>query len=100
MLPVFVLRWMKESSAIGFLRFARELDRRVQDGEKRYWLCHDCEMLLCQWETQFAAQVFHPLIADGGQQSGMGTVCLSTAYRYRGACSLCSSKIGRSRSLH
>lgn len=85
MLPAFVFRWMKESSATGFLRFGREPNRRVQDGEKRYWLCRDCETLLCQWETQFATQVFHPLIADGGQRIRYGDwmlkYCVSVSWR-------------------
>lgn len=85
MLPAFVFRWMKESSATGFLRFGREPNRRVQDGEKRYWLCRDCETLLCQWETPFATQVFHPLIADGGQRIWYGDwmlkYCVSVSWR-------------------
>lgn len=85
MLPKFVFRWMKKSSATGFLRFGREPNRRVQDGEKRYWLCCDCETLLCQWETQFAAQVFLPLISDGGQRIRYGAwmlkYCVSVSWR-------------------
>lgn len=67
-LPAFVFRWMKDTSATGYLRFGGKPNCRAQDGERRYWLCRGCETRLCQWETEFAAQVFHPLISDGGQR--------------------------------
>jgi hypothetical protein len=60
-LPHFIYKWLKETSATGFLRFGREPNRRVQDGYKMQWLCLDCEQRLNVWETQFATRLFHPL---------------------------------------
>ena len=85
MLPAFVFRWLKESSATGYLRFGGNVNKRVQDGTKRYWLCYDCEQLFCGWETQFANKVFYPLIADGGQKIQYGDwmlkFCVSVSWR-------------------
>lgn len=83
--PAFVFRQMKESSATGFLRFGQKPNQRVQDGEKRYWLCDDCEGRFNQWETKFSNQVFYPLIKDGGQQiqyeDWMLKFCVSVSWR-------------------
>lgn len=85
MLPAFVFRWMKESSATGFLRFGKEPNRRVQDGEKRYWMGCCCEDRLNQWGTPFSDQVFYPLIANGGQRIRYGDwmlkYCVSVSWR-------------------
>ena len=85
MLPAFVFRWMKESSATGFLRFGRKPNVRVQDGEKRYWLGRCCEDCFNQWETPFSAQVFYPLIANGAQRIRYGDwmlkYCVSVSWR-------------------
>lgn len=85
MLPSFVFKWLKASSATGFLRFGKNVDKRVQDGIKRYWLCDHCEQLFCGWEQQFASKVFHPLTADGGQSIEYGDwmlkFCVSISWR-------------------
>jgi len=60
-LPGFVYRWMKETSATGYLRFGQQPNLRVQDGLKLHLLCADCEQRLNEWETQFANQIFHPM---------------------------------------
>jgi hypothetical protein len=60
-LPGFVYRWMKETSATGYLRFGQQPNLRVQDGLKLHLLCADCEQRFNQWETQFANQIFHPM---------------------------------------
>jgi hypothetical protein len=60
-LPGFVYRWMKETSATGYLRFGQQPNLRVQDGLKRHLLCRDCEQRFNRWETQFANQIFHPM---------------------------------------
>jgi hypothetical protein len=84
-LPAFIFRWMKETSATGFLRSGRNPNRRDQDGEKRYWLCGDCESLFNQWETVFADQIFHPLVAKGPQrfqyEDWMLKFCVSVSWR-------------------
>lgn len=60
-LPAFVFKWLKETSATGFIRFGQEPNKRVQDGYKRPWLCVPCEQRLSVWETQFATKLFRPL---------------------------------------
>jgi hypothetical protein len=61
-LPGFVFRWLRESSAGAFLRSGTAPNRRVQDGEKRYWLCAECEQLFGGWEKSFAERLFFPFI--------------------------------------
>ena len=63
-LPKFVFRWFKKTSATGFLRSGTNPNRRDQDGLKHHWLCTSCEALLNDSETSFANEVFHPLM-DG-----------------------------------
>src|SRR5690348_14377968 len=67
-LPAFVFKWLKETSATGYLRSTQAMNKRVQDGIKEKWLCTECETRLSVWETQFASTLFHPLNADGGQK--------------------------------
>lgn len=61
-LPAFAFKWAKETSATGYMRFAENPNRRVQDGLKFPWLCRDCEALLSREEREFANQAFHPLV--------------------------------------
>ncbi len=60
-IPKFIIRWLKETSATGYLRSGQEMQRRQQDGRKRPMLCTDCEQLLSSWERQFADRLFTPL---------------------------------------
>lgn len=84
-LPAFVFRWLKRTSATGFLRHGRHIQRRVQDGEKRYCLGRCCEDRISQWETAFSEKVFSPLIKDGGQRIRYGPwmlkYCVSVSWR-------------------
>lgn len=64
-LPSFVYKWLKDTSATGFIRFGQAPNKRVQDGYKENWLCRECEQRLNVWETQFATRVFHPLNESG-----------------------------------
>lgn len=57
--PRFVYKWVKESSTTGYLRLGSEPNKRIQDGFKFRWLCHNCETMLNTWETRFANEVFH-----------------------------------------
>ena len=59
-LPAFVTRWKRETSGTGHIRSNTAPNRRVQDGEKRHWLCSPCESRLSKWETAFATRLFHP----------------------------------------
>ena len=67
-IPAFVFRWLKDTSATGFIRFGETPNMRVQDGPTRPWLCAACESRLSSWETRFASEVFHPLNEDGGRR--------------------------------
>ncbi|MBX3035488.1 MAG: hypothetical protein KF758_01130 [Anaerolineales bacterium] len=58
--PKFVFSWLKETSASP-IRHSQNPNVRVQDGEKIYLLCSDCENLFSKWENLFAQNVFHPL---------------------------------------
>jgi hypothetical protein len=84
-IPSFVYKWLKETSATGFLRFSDAPNKRVQDGYKEHWLCLPCEQRLNVWETQFATDVFHPLSMDGGQrvkyEAWMMKFCASISWR-------------------
>lgn len=60
--PGFIFRWVRETSANGYLRFGENPNRRVQDGLKRHWLCARCEGVLSRSETAFAEGVFYPYL--------------------------------------
>jgi len=59
-LPGFVFRWKKETSATGYLRFGQQPNLRVQDGVKLHLLCRECERRFNNWETEFANRIFTP----------------------------------------
>ncbi len=61
--PKFIYKWLKETSATGFIRCGLEPNKRVQDGFKQEFLCPKCEDLFCEWETEFSKTVFHPLVS-------------------------------------
>jgi hypothetical protein len=84
-LPAFVFRWMRESSAGGYLRLGMTPNRRVQDGLKRYWLCADCEELFSRAETDFANKVFYPYSNGSSSRIIYGNwllrFCVSVSWR-------------------
>jgi hypothetical protein len=59
-IPKFVFNYLKES-APGGLRSYRTPNLRIQDGEKEYLLCRDCEQLFSSWEKPFSEHIFVPL---------------------------------------
>ena len=61
-IPKFVGKWVKETSATGFIRLSRDVNKRAQDIAKEYWLCDACEQLFSGWERQFANRVFYPFV--------------------------------------
>jgi hypothetical protein len=63
-IPSFVYAWLKETSATGYMRLGREINRRVQDGLKPKLLCEECEKRFSQFEKPFAANLFYPLHKD------------------------------------
>ena len=60
--PKFVIRHLKKTS-IGSIR-AQNPNKTVQDGEKHYMLCHDCEELFSASEKRFADKVFYPYLKN------------------------------------
>jgi hypothetical protein len=65
-IPSFVFKWLKKTSATGYLRFGEEMQRRRQDGVKIPMLCGNCEQRLSSWERQFSENVFMPLTRGDG----------------------------------
>jgi len=59
-IPSFVYRWLKETSASGYLRTQNMPNKRTQQGWVREMLCPVCEQRLSGWEKQFAETVFLP----------------------------------------
>ena len=59
-IPKFVFAWLKETVP-GGIRSNRVPNRRIQDGEKDYLLCRDCEQIFSVWEKQFCEHIFIPL---------------------------------------
>lgn len=63
-IPSFVIRWLKKTSATGYLRGTEEPNKRMQDGRKYPLLCENCEDLFSEDERMFASKVFHPSVED------------------------------------
>lgn len=83
-LPAFVFRWLRETSATGHIRSTDNIDQRVQDGEKKPWLCADCENLLSRDERAFATKLFHPWQAGAytiEYQAWLQRFCVSVSWR-------------------
>ena len=60
--PKFVFKWHKHNSP-SHLRSGLEPNKRIQDGEKDYLFCKECEQLFCKWEDKFARDIF-PILQD------------------------------------
>lgn len=58
--PKFINRHLKKTSMMKI----RNMDGVVQDGEKHYLLCHDCEELFSKSERAFANQIFYPYLKE------------------------------------
>ena len=85
MLPAFVFRWLRETSATGHMRAAVTPNKRVQDGLKMHLLCAECEALFNSFETPFANRVFFPYANEEVRQAPyaewMAKFCASLAWR-------------------
>jgi len=67
-IPKFVTRHLKETSATGYLRGAEDPNIRQQDSKKIPLLCDTCEQLFSAWEREFKNQVFDAVkSSDFGQ---------------------------------
>ena len=58
--PAFVARWIKDTSATGFLRSFNQPNRRVQDFKTERLLCQRCEQRFSSAEDQFSRLLFCP----------------------------------------
>ncbi len=65
--PKFVVRYLKKTS-IGAIRNLESPDKVVQDSEKHYLLCGDCEDLFSIYETKFANTFFHPYMTGNKKE--------------------------------
>lgn len=64
-IPKFVYRALKKDSFTGRLRLSTEPNRAIQDGEKMYLLCGECEKNFNEFETIFSNKVYIPFKSDG-----------------------------------
>jgi hypothetical protein len=68
--PKFVSKWLKKTSATGFMRGVKEPKKRLQDLPRLPLLCSDCEQLFSELESFFASKIFHPIL--DGQEKEVG----------------------------
>ena len=84
-LPAFIYRWARDTSANGHMRSGEMPNRRIQDGHKRYWLCRACEELFSASETAFASKLFYPYTKDAIESVTYGPwllhFCASVSWR-------------------
>src|SRR6266851_9905170 len=59
-IPAFASRWLKQTSATGFLRGFHVPNQRMQDFPTLRLLCRECEQRFSASEKQFAEFVFVP----------------------------------------
>jgi len=64
-IPKFVAKWLKDSSATGYIRQAVNPNLRKQDFPTIKLLCADCEERFSLWEKRFAEAIFFPFHKDG-----------------------------------
>jgi len=62
--PKFVGKWIKDTSATGILRGVVDPDTRRQDLPTVELLCEDCEQIFSKLESYFASNVFYPFLKD------------------------------------
>ncbi|HKI55482.1 MAG TPA: hypothetical protein VJ987_15260 [Anaerolineales bacterium] len=67
-IPKFVARWLKETSATGYLRQGIQSNLRKQDFSTEHLLCNDCENRISKWENLFAETIFFPYLNDGKRE--------------------------------
>jgi hypothetical protein len=71
--PAFVFRWLKDTSATGYLRGAVNPNRRIQDGPKEPMLCADCEQKFSTYEKQFAENIFTKYVREDLDERGVAS---------------------------
>ncbi|WP_071396599.1 hypothetical protein [Bacillus tuaregi] len=65
-IPKFIGKWLKNTSATGYLRQTSNADKRQQDISKLPLLCNECEQLFSKYEKMFSEKIFKPF-QDGGK---------------------------------
>lgn len=60
--PRFVAKWLKSTSATGFLEDGHEPGQRLQDALSFRLLCEECEQRFSRLESYFARQIFFPFL--------------------------------------
>ena len=65
-LPDFAGRWLKDSSATGYLRHSKAPNKRHQDTSRLYLLCGACEQRFAVWERAFQRELFARIVRDEG----------------------------------
>lgn len=65
LIPAFVARWIKETSATGFLRGFKTPNKREQDFPTHQLLCRECEARFSRAEREFAQVIFKPFHEEG-----------------------------------
>ncbi|MGE6387331.1 hypothetical protein ACQKEN_16905 [Pseudomonas sp. NPDC078416] len=84
-IPKFIGKWLKDTSATGFIRFNQSINKRSQDIAKDYWLCRSCEQLFSAWEREFANRVFYPFMdkeeSEARYGSWLSKFCASLTWR-------------------
>jgi hypothetical protein len=63
-IPAFAGRYLKETSATGYLRDGLNPNLRRQDIGKQQLLCTDCEQMFSRWENDFSQKAFPIVQAD------------------------------------
>jgi hypothetical protein len=64
-IPRFVAKWLKSTSATGFLRGAVKPEMRRQDLPTLPMLCGECEQIFSKLELYFAREIFYPFMNEG-----------------------------------
>lgn len=59
-IPKFVGKWLKKTSAVGHIRNVVEPNVRIQDLYKDFLLCTDCEKRFSVLEKRFSNEIFYP----------------------------------------
>src|SRR3989304_9636938 len=64
-IPRFVSKWLKSTSATGFLRGVVKPEMRRQDLPTFPMLCEECEQIFSKLESYFAREIFYPFMDEG-----------------------------------
>jgi len=70
-IPSFIYKWLKNTSATGYFRDYESPNVRRQDGIKIKLLCGECEDLLNIYETEFSKKIFYKYVSEELDQYGV-----------------------------